>query len=177
MRATAGQVKSSTQQVHSRLVGTVFWRSVAVLVVMMLTAGACSGGDDSFATESFDQAEAGVDGDDSAVAQNRTPSTTMVAARQSDSEGDDAQIEVEAAPSSGDEVTAEAAVGAATPTGLSAASLQRKIIFTATVVVEVDDVVGAGDLAVAAVEEVGGFVFGQQTSGGAEPTSTSQPSP
>ncbi len=55
-----------------------------------------------------------------------------------------------------------------TPT---AADLGRKLIFTAFVNVEVDDVAAASAEATSIIEEMGGFLFGQNTSGGAQPSS------
>ncbi len=55
-----------------------------------------------------------------------------------------------------------------TPT---AADLGRKLIFTANVHVEVDDVAAASAEATEIVEGLGGFVFGQNTVGGTEPSS------
>lgn len=82
-------------------------------------------------------------------------------------EGDEAAEPEEAAepPADGD------ASGGAIATGLTAADLSRDIVFTARIEVDVEDVVAAGEEAVAAVAGVGGFVFGQQTLGGSEPSS------
>ncbi|MCP4223199.1 MAG: DUF4349 domain-containing protein, partial [Actinomycetia bacterium] len=55
-----------------------------------------------------------------------------------------------------------------TPT---AADIGRKLIFTAHVHVEVDDVAAASAEATSIVQGMGGFVFGQHTSGGPEPSS------
>ena len=59
----------------------------------------------------------------------------------------------------------------ATPTQLTAADFGRKIIFTADITVEVDDVAAAGKEATDVIADVGGFVFGQQTQGGNQPQS------
>lgn len=69
---------------------------------------------------------------------------------------------------------ADGEIGAAplTATQQTAADLGRKIIFTADIVVEVDDVATAGREATDAIAQLGGFVFGQQTQGGPEPRST-----
>jgi hypothetical protein len=55
-----------------------------------------------------------------------------------------------------------------TPT---AADLGRKLIFTAFVEVEVDDVAAASAEATSIVQGLGGFLFGQNTTGGAQPSS------
>ncbi len=57
---------------------------------------------------------------------------------------------------------------AVTPT---AADIGRKLIFTAALNVEVDDVAAASANATSIIEGMGGFLFGQNTTGGAEPSS------
>ncbi len=54
---------------------------------------------------------------------------------------------------------------------LDTQALGREIIFTATVSVGVDDVEAAGREATAIIADLGGFVFGQNTQGGAQPRS------
>lgn len=61
--------------------------------------------------------------------------------------------------------------GGGTPALPNPADLGRQLIFTAQVEVEVDDVAAATDAATAAVAQVGGFLFGQSTTGGAEASS------
>lgn len=61
--------------------------------------------------------------------------------------------------------------GGGTPSLPNPADLGRQLIFTAQVEVEVDDVAAATDAATAAVAQVGGFLFGQSTTGGAEASS------
>ena len=58
------------------------------------------------------------------------------------------------------------------PQTLTAADIGRQIIFTANVRVEVDDVASAGAEASSIIEELGGFVFGQNTIGGPNAEST-----
>ena len=50
------------------------------------------------------------------------------------------------------------------------ADLGREIIFTATVSIGVDDVAASGVEATRIIEDLDGFVFGQQSQGGAQPT-------
>ncbi len=85
---------------------------------------------------------------------------------------EEAEVEAdegEAAGGSGDGSNLGSAGGAATP--LTAADFGRKIIFTADITVEVDDVAAAGDQATDIIASVGGFVFGQETQGGSQPQS------
>ena len=62
--------------------------------------------------------------------------------------------------------------GGGTPPPLNTQQLGREIIFTATINVGVDDVAVAGTQATDIITDIGGFVFGQNTVGGAEPRST-----
>lgn len=90
---------------------------------------------------------------------------------------DDAEVNAtDAGDAESENAMAEDAEAAVSSTGadtapISAADLNRQIIFTATVEVDVDNVAAAGAEAVAAIESVGGFVFGQESTGGAEPRS------
>ncbi len=81
---------------------------------------------------------------------------------------DDAAAEEE--PDAEQEASDQLGAGGAavTPT---AADLGRKLIFTAQVEVGVDDVAAASAEATRIVEDLGGFLFGQNTVGGAQPSS------
>jgi hypothetical protein len=114
--------------------------------------------DEEMVTEAGDlAAEAEPAGDGASTA--ASPSTTIA----SEEEGDAVQD---------DDGEADDPLGAGgatvTPT---AADLGRKLIFTANVHVEVDDVAAASAEATEIVEGLGGFVFGQNTIGGTEPSS------
>lgn len=61
--------------------------------------------------------------------------------------------------------------GGATGADLTPTDLGRDIIFTAEIGVEVDDVAASGAAATDIIADLGGFVFGQNTIGGAEPRS------
>ncbi len=61
--------------------------------------------------------------------------------------------------------------GGATGADLTPSDLGRDIIFTAEIGVEVDDVAASGAAATDIIADLGGFVFGQSTVGGAEPRS------
>ena len=77
------------------------------------------------------------------------------------------------APADGDGQARSQDLGSsgATATQQTAADFGRKIIFTADITVEVDDVAAAGQQATDVIASVGGFVFGQQTQGGTRPES------
>lgn len=141
------------------------WRSVvALLLGFVIALSACSaGGDDS--ADSLDNAIAG----DAASDSGGNDTVEMAAddgATDASADSDGAQSE------SAEPVDPTSPAGAGADTApISAADLNRQIIFTATVEVDVDDVATSGAEAVAAIEAVGGFVFGQESLGGAEPRS------
>ncbi len=110
--------------------------------------------------------------DEAEDAMEETVQETMAEAEPADEPAADEGTNV--APTSSQSAASTGEVGAAplTATQSTAADLGRKIIFTADITVEVDDVSAAGQAATDAIAELGGFVFGQQTNGGAEPRST-----
>ena len=61
--------------------------------------------------------------------------------------------------------------GSSTPAQVPT-DLGRDIIFTAAVTIEVDDVATTGRQATEAISDLGGFVFGEESTGGAQPTTT-----
>ena len=83
-----------------------------------------------------------------------------------------AAANAENVPTSGDATDQTASDAQPVPDNLTAAEIGRQIIFTANVRVEVDDVAAAGAEASSIIEELGGFVFGQNTIGGANAEST-----
>lgn len=148
-------------------------RMWVLLLALVVALAACSSGDDSgdsstdgadFSAEEFDQVEAPIAGNSNGLRGADGDSSEVAA--------DEAMEESEAEPASEPEADDGETSTAATPTGLTAADLQRDIIFTAEVHVSVDDVAAASTEAVDAIEEVGGFVFGQDSVGGAEPRTT-----
>jgi hypothetical protein len=85
--------------------------------------------------------------------------------------------DVEAAPEPGDDGALEAADADTLGTGgvegnvLQTATLGRDIIFTADMTVAVTDVAAAGEEATRIIEGLGGYLFGQETTGAPEPHS------
>jgi len=122
---------------------------VAVIVLTLLTA-ACAGGDDAGTTTA-----ANYDG----VPETTAAPTTTAAPGLDVSDGSGEAREVLG-------TDAVEAVTAATP-----ADLGRLIVYTASVSVEVDDVITAGEEAQAAVAGLGGVLFGQETTTGDNPRS------
>lgn len=129
----------------------------ALLIVLVLVGAACSfGGDDADepTSRNFDAA----------------PATTFAPAFD---DGDEFEAPEPATPPSPGEETGDGELGTG---GVALASLQapnigRDIIFRADLTVAVADVGTAGEEATIAVEALGGFLFGQQTTGGANPRS------
>ncbi len=153
-------------------------RLVAALAAAALLLAACgdsSGSDTSEAAtdgtvldQSAKNASADAQDTDAGGAELSAPSTTVAAAGAGPAAG--AGTEGAAA---GADTPPSAALGAGGggPAIPNPADLGRQLIFTADVEVEVDDVAAATDAATAAVAQVGGFLFGQSTTGGAEASS------
>ncbi len=157
-------------------------RLATIVAVLALLIAACGSDDDSateseassadFATEE-DAGQAGGDGSrggiDAGVAEgggeaiedSAAPPTTVAAAQ------DEAADEESAGDSDGEGPLGAGGVQV-TPT---AADLGRKLIFTANLSVEVDDVAAASAEATSIIEDLGGFLFGQNTVGGSQPSS------
>ena len=167
---------------------------LAVLLALMLLAASCGADGDDATTDSEESTEAAsepevgltanADSDESADFDVETDDGGFgddgdAMAEEEAAEGAEAAAEGEAAggsdgadPTEGDadsDSELGAAGNAATPR--TAADFGRKIIFTADITVEVDDVAAAGNQATDIIASVGGFVFGQQTQGGSQPES------
>lgn len=151
-------------------------RFLAILAVLALIFAACGSDSDATATDavsdvsddSFAEISRNIetDGGDTDAMQSATtsaPAQTIAADAPSA-----AQDDSEAAEEDGNEIGS----GAGTPPPLNTQQLGREIIFTATISVGVDDVAVAGTQATDIINDIGGFVFGQNTQGGAEPSST-----
>lgn len=121
----------------------------------MLVAAACTGGDDSGTTaETFAASEAA--GGDEVFERSAADAAEPASAPAE---------EVDAAEDT-------LGSGGVTPVGVqTAADIGRDIIFTADLTVSVSNVAAAGEQATQIIESLGGFVFGQQTSGSPEPVS------
>jgi hypothetical protein len=158
------------------------------MAALMLAAAACGSSDDATESDSFQGAEAPTAdfdagaGDDEAtdVAAEEeageairsedgagTGPVTTIAASEPAVGDDAAQAPGEDGAEGGED---ELGAGGATVTP-TAADLGRQLIFTARVHVEVDDVAAASAEATRIIQDLGGFVFGQNTTGGSEPSS------
>ncbi|MCP4221957.1 MAG: hypothetical protein GY773_01265, partial [Actinomycetia bacterium] len=159
---------------------------LALLAALMLLAAACGGndsddaGDDdttaedtAFATEeteSEDLAGGGVDDDATERGFDAAAPETTVAASDDEEPADASDVDGDAATDEEGDGGDRLGAGGATVTP-TAADIGRKLSFTAHVHVEVDDVAAASAEATSIVQGMGGFVFGQHTSGGPEPSS------
>ncbi|MDH4362891.1 MAG: DUF4349 domain-containing protein, partial [Acidimicrobiia bacterium] len=151
-------------------------RLVASLATAALLLAACGDSSDSAnsgadtAGTVLDQAVRNASGDaqetDAGAGALGGPSTTAAPTGATQAAGTDG-----AAPAGEAPATAGLGAGVGGPTVPNPADLGRQLIFTAEVEVEVDDVAAATDAATAAVARVGGFLFGQSTTGGADASS------
>ncbi|MEX2280552.1 MAG: DUF4349 domain-containing protein [Acidimicrobiia bacterium] len=136
-------------------------RLLAWLVVLAMILAACSGGDSSD-SGGFDDASEEFSSTDETVATMAADDGSREAATESSqSEATDSDT--------GDTLGSG---GVAPPLVQTAADLGRDIIFTATMTVAVDDVAAASTEATQRIQSLGGFLFGQQTTGDPEPRST-----
>lgn len=134
-------------------------RALALVTVLMLVIAACSG--DS-GVDSFEDAAGGLDGDDGFNRSAATETTMAAASEEGMDEGGD-----EAPSADTDDSLGE---GGVTPVALPN-QIGRDIIFTADMTVAVTDVGAAGDEATREIGRLGGFLFGQRTTGSPNPSS------
>ena len=136
-------------------------RLLALLFALAVTATACSSSDDDSGDSAadFDTMEGAAVGDRAEVDVGTDDAIDV-----GDAEGDAMEAE-EAPQDTGSGGLSEAA-------GLPVINTGRDIIFTATVSVEVDDVVVAGQEATTAIQGLGGVLFGQVTTSQGVPRST-----
>ena len=128
------------------------WQTLPILMlVLMLVLAACSGDSDS--------------SDETAGYADTTAASGDVAEEAASLEA--------GAPSDGEAAKAADTLGSGGVDGalLQTSSLGRDIIFTADMTVAVTDVAAAGTEATRIIQELGGFLFGQQTTGAPEPLS------
>jgi len=151
----------------------------ALLTTLVLLVAGCGGSDDSGAGSEASSDRAAIDetaqdpgiatdaagGADEEAAEAMPPTTVAASAEEGGDTGDDQASGTDAGGESGPLGAGGVTV---TPT---AADIGRKLIFTAFLTVGVDDVAAASAEATSIIEDLGGFLFGQNTVGGAEPTS------
>jgi len=134
-------------------------RAFALVLAILLVAAACSGGD---SVETFGEISDSLGGEGGG---DMTTGTTVAA-------GEEAPSEQDTSDSDGGETMDEDRLGSGgvTPVALPT-QIGRDIIFTAEMTVAVTDVAGAGEEATREIASLGGFLFGQHTTGSPDPTS------
>ncbi len=131
------------------------WKLLVLAIALVLIAAACSSGDKSADLEAFE--EIGLPLDGGGFAQETT--TTMASETDATSDGDE-RSGVNALGSGGVE-----------PVVFQTSGFGRDIIFTADLTVAVPDVATAGEEASRQIQLLGGFLFGQRTTGDPTPMS------
>ena len=134
-------------------------RLVAALAVLLVVVAACSGQDGGDLGERAAQNAVGGSGSGSTA-------TTVAAA------SDDARSGGDETPSSEFQDSDENLGGGGVAPVALPNQIGRDIIFTAEMTVAVSDVGAAGERATREVERLGGFLFGQRTTGSPSPSST-----
>jgi len=129
----------------------------ALATVLLLVFAACSGGDDR--GEAFSE-----------IGDNLTADVDRADDSFSGAGTDGAAADEAEAPSEAVAAQGELGSGGIQPV-VQPSDIGRDIIFTADVVVAVTNVAEAGEEATNAMEALGGFLFGQQTTGGPNPES------
>lgn len=132
-------------------------RLVALLSVLLLVLAACSGADSGESEEIAGDLSSGGGSDRSATA-----TTVAASTDEPESGGEDS-----AEPTDSDEDLGD---GGVTPVALPN-QIGRDIIFTAEMTVAVTDVGAAGEEAAGEIQRLGGFLFGQRTTGPPSPSS------
>jgi hypothetical protein len=131
------------------------WRLLVLAIALVLIAAACSSGDKSADLNTFEEIGQPLDGGGFA------PETTTTMAAETE------------APSAGDERSSLNALGSGgvEPVVFQTSGFGRDIIFTADLTVAVPDVATAGEEATRQIQLLGGFLFGQRTTGEPNPMS------
>jgi hypothetical protein len=136
---------------------------LALFAILLLVITACSGGDSAETSGDFQDISSGLAGDGESGATEPTTAASGEATEEDRARGSEGEE-----PASDDDDTL--GDGGITPVALPT-QIGRDIIFTADMTVAVTDVAAAGDEATREIEALGGFMFGQQTTGDPEPTS------
>lgn len=148
------------------------WAIALLGIILALTACGIVNGDDSEAANvtMADAADdySSDDGDD--MAESGYGATAETEAPSDDSFYDDAEYDDADYAADGDDMVDQSVGADELAVGeLSPISIGRQIIYTAEIVVQVDDVPAATAQANRAIAEVGGFLFGQTTVAGSRP--------
>lgn len=137
-------------------------RWLPMIVAAALVFAACSAGDSG---ESFQDIASGLGGGLDAATDTSTAGDSGEASERTSEQGGSQEGSEE--PASEEDL----GDGGIDPVSLQVQDLGRDIIFTAQLTVAVNDVAAAGDQATREIQNLGGFLFGQRTTGAPEPTS------
>jgi hypothetical protein len=141
-------------------------RILALLAATLLVIAACSGGAQDTSGELLRVSSNPGGGDADTDTTAAAASGTTVAADEAPEEGS-GEGSREDESTTDDDTLGD---GGITPVSLPT-QIGRDIIFTADMTVAVTDVAGAGEEATREIEALGGFLFGQRTTGSPQPTS------
>lgn len=131
-------------------------RALALLLAVLLTAVACSSGDSG---GEFSEIGGALDSGGDRMATGTTMAT-----------GEEAPSDDGEGAEGGESPDDSMGSGGITPVALPT-QIGRDIIFTAEMTVAVTDVATAGEAATREIERLGGYLFGQHTTGSPDPTS------
>jgi len=155
----------------------VWWLMVVVAALALAACGESSDTLDSGVPDFAENAEPrsaddfAADEESEEESGRSSPEVSTAGAQGADDDGDAAPTATQPTPA-GSEVSDADSLGAAGPSLTpTAADFGRKLIFTADIAVGVDDVTAASADASTIIGDLGGFLFGQETVGGAEPRS------
>lgn len=137
-------------------------RWLPMIVATALVFAACSAGDSG---ETFQDIASGLGGGLDAATETSTAGDSGEASERTSEQG--GSQEGSEAPASDEDL----GDGGIDPVSLQVQDLGRDIIFTAQLTVAVNDVATAGEQATREIQNLGGFLFGQRTTGAPEPTS------
>lgn len=130
-------------------------RLLALAAALLLVAAACSSGD-SADRETFQEIGGSLDGGDDSLT-----ATTAAASVEAPSDGDEGALTK----------ANQLGTGGVEPVVFQTSGFGRDIIFTADLTVAVPDVASAGEQATRLIQGLGGFLFGQRTTGDPVPVS------
>ncbi len=132
---------------------------LGLLLALSMVLAACSGGD---ASEAFQEIASGLGGESTEATFFEADGGEATLDRGSENQSATSEEPVD----DGQAFGRSGSTPVALPTNIG-----RDIIFTADLVVAVEDVASAGETATRAIQGLGGFLFGQSTSGSPQPTS------
>ena len=140
-------------------------RLTALLVVAALILAACSADTDSGGTFAIDDASL------EATNAGAASADTFAEIAETDAGGEESADSAGGGDQAAPEGRENLGSDGVDPVSLTPADIGRDIVFTAEITTAVNDVVGTGEEATRIIQGLGGFVFGQRTTGSPDPTS------